>query len=164
VPIEAPEALIDAETRSRLQDLDHRLRHQGASLADYVAASGQEPEAFLDSMKEGSAKAVLADLALRAVVAQEQIEATDEEVDAEVERLAQQMDQKPERVRRDLEKRGLLEGVRSEIARGKALQFLVDHATVVDESGATIDLTLPDASAAADAPDDTNDTEERPEA
>jgi trigger factor len=164
VPIEAPEPLIDTETRNRLQDLDHRLRHQGASLADYVAASGQEPEAFLESMKEGSAKAVLADLALRAVVAQEQIEATDDELEQEIVRLAERMNEKVDRVRRDLEKRGLLDGVRSEIARGKALQFLVDHATVVDESGATVDLTLPDANAGADASDDTNDTEERPEA
>jgi hypothetical protein len=53
------------------------------------------------------------------------------------------MGQKVDRVRRDLEKRGALEAVRSEIARGKALQFLVDHSTVVDEQGEVIDLSLP---------------------
>ena len=47
------------------------------------------------------------------------------------------------RVRRDLDRRGLLEAVRSDIARGKALQFVVDHATVVDSDGDAIDLTLP---------------------
>jgi hypothetical protein len=61
-------------------------------------------------------------------------------------------------VRRDLEKRGAIEAVRSEIARGKALQFLVDHANVVDEAGEPIDLTLPDTSP------DTDETPERPEA
>jgi trigger factor len=158
VPVEAPESLVDSETRSRLQDLDHRLRHQGSSLAEYVAASGQEAEAFVEQFKEGSTKAVLADLALRAVVAQEGIEATDEEVQEEIERLAERMEQKPDRVRRDLEKQGALEAVRSDIARGKALQFLVDHATVVDEAGEPIDLTLPDSNS------DTDATPERPEA
>jgi len=120
----------------------------------------------------GAAHAVLADLALRAVVAQEAIEATGEELDAEVFRLAERMQEKPERVRRDLEKRGVVEAVRSDIARGKALEFLISHAEVVDESGEPIDLTLPelpdadaargsDESAEQSSPDD---TEERPEA
>ena len=76
-------------------------------------------------------------------IAQEAIEPTDDELDAEIVRLAERLEQKPERVRRDLEKQGALEAVRSDVARGKALQFLVDHATVVDEEGNEIDLTFP---------------------
>ncbi|MDQ1520481.1 MAG: trigger factor, partial [Actinomycetota bacterium] len=76
VTLSTADSLIVSDTRSRLPDLDHRLRHQGSSLAANVASTGQEPEAFLEELKEGSAKAVLADLALRAVVAQEGIEAT----------------------------------------------------------------------------------------
>jgi trigger factor len=168
VPIEAPEALVDSETRSRLEDLDHRLRHQGSSLGEYVAATGREPETFLDELKEGSSKAVLADLALRAVVAQESIDATDEEVDAQVERIAEQVGEKVTRVRRDLEKRGALEAVRSDIARGKALQFLVDHATVVDENGEPIDLEWPETgddrgAVLEEAPPDPSLEAERPE-
>jgi trigger factor len=94
-------------------------------------------------VREGAVKAVLGDLALRAVVAQEEIAATDAEVDTEVERLAERLEQKPEKVRRDLERRGVLETVRSDIARGKALEFLIDHATVVDEGGNVIDISLP---------------------
>jgi trigger factor len=157
VPIEPPEALIENETRSRLQDLDHRLRHQGSNLADYVAATGQEPEAFLDELKGVSARAVLADLALRAVVAQEAIEASDAELEEELARLAERMGQKVDRVRRDLEKQGALEAVRSDIARGKALQFLVDHSTVVDENGEVLDLALPTTDGATSADLDDSD-------
>jgi trigger factor len=163
VPIIPPEALVDAEVRSRLQDLDHRLRHQGLTLADYVASTGQEAEAFVEEAKQGASQAVLADLALRSVVAHEEISSTDDEVDQEVARIAERMGQKVDRVRRDMEKQGAIEAVRSEIARGKALQFLVDHATVVDEAGEPVDLTLPPS---PDAPDtETDATEpERPEA
>ncbi len=45
-----------------------------------------------------------------------------------------------------------MEAVRSDVARGKALQFLVDHATVVDEEGNELDLTLPEADEATDSP------------
>jgi hypothetical protein len=55
-------------------------------------------------------------------------------------------------VRRDLERRGVLEAVRFDIARGKALEFLVDHASVVDEAGDAIDLTLPEATTSEATP------------
>ncbi|HET7031925.1 MAG TPA: hypothetical protein VFJ48_02290, partial [Casimicrobiaceae bacterium] len=142
VPIEAPGTLIDNETRRRVEDLAHRLSHQGGTIEQYLQATGQEPEAFLDEIRVGAAKAVLADLALRAVVAQEEIAASDDEVDAEITRIAERAEQKPDRVRRELERSGALETVRSDIARGKALEFLVDHAQVVDENGNVIDLNL----------------------
>jgi trigger factor len=58
------------------------------------------------------------------------------------------MGEKPEKVRRDLDQRGVMEAVRSDIARGKALQLLVDNATVTDETGSPVDLTLPGGDAA----------------
>ena len=144
VPVAAPEVLVDDETRRRVEDLAHRLSHQNATLEEYLQATGQEAQAFVDEVREGASRAVLGDLALRAVVAQEAIEASEEEVDAEVDRLAERLEQKPEKVRRDLERRGVLETVRSDIARGKALEFLIDHATVVDEEGNVIDIALPE--------------------
>ncbi len=144
VPIEAPPTLIDTETRRRVEDLAHRLSHQGASLEQYLEMTGTEPQAFIDELRVGAARAVLADLALRAVVTQEGITTSDEEVDAEVNQLAERTEQKPAKVRRELERSGALEAVRSDVARGKALEFLVDHATVVDEEGNEIDLTVSD--------------------
>ncbi len=156
VPVPAPEALVESETRRRVEDLAHRLSHQKASLDQYLAATGQEPEAFLEEVRTGATRGVLADLALRAVIAQETIEPAEDEVDAEIVRLAERVEQKPERVRRDLEKQGALEAVRSDVARGKALQFLVDHATVLDEEGNELDLTLPEADEVPNGSDETD--------
>jgi trigger factor len=159
VPIPAPEALIDNETRRRIEDLAHRLSHQNATLEEYLEATGQEPQEFIDGVREGSARAVLADLALRAVVAQEAISVTEDEIGAEVERLAVQLEEKVEKLRRDLERRGALETVRSDLARGKALEFLIDHATVVDQEGNVIDLTIPDGPPSSDAADEADEDE-----
>jgi hypothetical protein len=62
-----------------------------------------------------------------------------------VQQLAERTEQKIAKVRRELERSGALEAVRSDVARGKALEFLVDHATAVDESGNELDLTVPDS-------------------
>ncbi|HEY5165100.1 MAG TPA: trigger factor [Acidimicrobiia bacterium] len=144
VDTEIPDALVTSETERRLHDLIHRLEHEGATLPDYLAATGQDQNAFVNQVRDGAIDAVRADLALRAVVNQEHIEATDEDVDQEVDRLAERLKAKPAKVRRDLERGGMFEAVRSDIARGKALQLLVDHADVVDESGNPVDLTLAD--------------------
>ena len=144
VAIEAPEPLVAQEMERRLHDLQHRLEPQGINITQYLQATGQDQEQFIAGLREGCARAVKADLALRAVVAQEGIEATDAEVDAEVARLAERFEEKPAKVRKDLEQRGALEAVRSDLARGKAVEYLVDHATVLDESGNPVDLVLPE--------------------
>jgi trigger factor len=163
VPVAAPARLVDQEVRRRVEDVAHRLSHQGVDLEEYLAATGQEPQAFLDSVRPGAEKAVLADLALRAVVEAEAITASDDEIDAEVERLAERMGVKPPKVRRDLDRSGALEAVRSDIARGKALEFLVEHATVVDEEGQPIDLAVT-ALAPDSGPDEATESTEANEA
>jgi trigger factor len=157
VPVEAPEPLVAQEMERRLHDLMHRLEQQGTDIPTYLGATGQDQATFVQTVREGATKAVLADLGLRAVVTSEAIEPTDEELDAEIEQLAERTGQKPQRVRRDLDRQGVLEAVRSDIARGKALQFVIDHATVVDEDGEPVDLTLPDRNADAE-PDVLNDS------
>jgi trigger factor len=172
VTVMPPETLVDSEMRNRLNDLAHRLEHQGATVEQYLGflqANGQEPQEFIDQMREGAKKAVLGDLALRAVADQEEITASGDEVDAEVARIAERNGQKVEKVRRELERGGVLEAVRSELARGKALQFLVDHTAVVDEEGNPVDIAIDaDTLRSADEADtrataDTADSEDTPE-
>jgi trigger factor len=144
VPVQAPVTLVDQELRNQLSDMQQRLAQQGVTLDQYVAATGQDAETFVASVREQAEQSVLADLALRAVVAQEEIRATDEELDDEIARLATRMGQKVEKVRRDLAKADMLEAVRSDLAKGNAVQFLVDHATPVDEEGNELDIALPE--------------------
>jgi trigger factor len=145
VPEDVPETLVNNEMERRLHDVAHRLEEQGIrmTIPQYLAATGQDQQEFVDNVRVGAIEAVRADLALRAVIVQEEIAATDDEVDAEVDRLAEQLGEKPAKVRKDLERRGVIEAVRSDIARGKALAFLMDHAEVVDADGEPVDLSLP---------------------
>ncbi len=155
VDIEPPEALVGQELETRLHDLVHRIEGQGMSIPQWLAATGQDQSEFINQMRAGAARAVLADLALRAVVVQESIAASDEELETEIERLAERSGAKPQKVRKDLDRRGLLEAVRSDIARGKALQLVVDSAVALDSTGAEIDVSIPtpDASPESEAPE-----------
>jgi trigger factor len=144
VTIDLSDALVRREMEQRLHDIAHRLEGQGVTIQQYLATTGTEEQAFVQQVRETAERSVRADLALRAVAAHEDITATDEELDDEIARLAERLEEKPNKVRRDLERRGILEAVRSDIAKGKTVRFLVDHADVVDEAGNPLDLTVPD--------------------
>ncbi|HVW34585.1 MAG TPA: trigger factor [Acidimicrobiia bacterium] len=144
VAIDIPEPLIQEEMERRLHNLLHRLEEQGASVEQYLMATGVTQDQLIADVRLESTKAVKADLGLRAVVAAEEIAPTDEEVDAEIARLAERTGRKPNQLRKEIERGQGLQAVRSELSRGKALQFLVDHATVVDEEGNILDISFPE--------------------
>ncbi len=163
VTVDIPDTLVNQEMERRLHDFAHRLQDQvgeGVSIPQYLAATGQDQEEFLAKLRETATKAARSDLALRAVIAQEQIEVGDDEVAGEIDQLAERTGEKPAKVRKDLEREGLIGAVRSDLARGKALAFLIDHATVVDEAGNPVDLTPPEIAA---PPSDETDPDETPQ-
>ena len=134
-----PEPLINEEMQRRLHELSHRLQAQGADLAQYLQATGQSAEEFQAGLHEAAVTAVKADLALRAVADEESLEATDEELDAEIERIAQAAGQKPAAVRKQLDRNDQLPAVRSDIRKGKALTWLTEHVEIANEEGKIID-------------------------
>src|SRR5437764_1374609 len=136
---EIPEPLINEEMQRRLHELSHRLAAQGADLAQYLQATGRSAEEFQSDLHEAATSAVKADLALRSVADAEGLEATDEELDAEIERIAQAAGQKPAAVRKQLDRNDHLPAVRSDIRKGKALTWLTEHVEIADEEGKIID-------------------------
>jgi trigger factor len=170
VDVEPPEALVNAEVERRLRDLTGRLAQQGATVEQYLEATGQDPQELIGSFTEQAASAVKADLGLRAVAEAQDVDVTDDEVEAEVARLAVRFGQKPAALRRELERGDGLQAVRSDLKKGKALEWLVEHAEVVDEEGRAVDRSLlepeateeqdeepgpePEAAAVAEAPAD----------
>jgi trigger factor len=161
---EAPAALVDGEVQRRLEDLAHRLQHQGATIEQYLEATGTNAQEMIDQLREQAASAVKADLAVRAVIEAEDITADDDEVDEEIERLANRMGEEPAKIRQELERAGQVGAVRSDVTRGKALEWLADHAEVVDPDGASIDRSsLEPPQVDAQPTDETDDTVEESE-
>jgi trigger factor len=149
VTVEIPDTLVSQEMERRLHDMAHRLEEQfgqGITVPQYLALTGQDQEEFVATLRETATRSVRSDLALRAVIVQEAVEIGDDEIDDEIQQLATRTGEKPERIRKDLERQGLVGAVASDLARGKALNFLIEHATVVDEDGNPVDLTPPEPS------------------
>jgi trigger factor len=140
VDIEPPEAMVGAEMEERLHELvEHRLAPQGVSLEQYLERTGQSNDELMAQLRAVAVRGVRADLALRALVAAESIEVGDEEMEARLAQLAERTNQRPERLRADIERAGRLGELRSEMGQSKAIAWLVDHVTLVDEEGHPIE-------------------------
>jgi trigger factor len=139
---EMPEALVEREMERRLHDIAHRLQAQGADLPQYLEALGKSQDEFVAELRAGAIEGVKADLALRAVADAESLEADDADLEVEIGRLAERLGQKPAAVRRSLDRADQLPAVRSDIRKGKALEWLVDNVEIVDEEGRSVDRAL----------------------
>jgi trigger factor len=136
---EIPEPLVAAEMQDRIQDLALQLSAQGMGLDQWLAAGGQDPERFSEGVKEAATTAVKIDLALRAVAAAEGIEVSDDELTEELQRVAEQVGVALDEVRARFERGGRLSAVRSDLAKRRALEWLIERVEVVDNEGRPID-------------------------
>jgi trigger factor len=159
----APEVLIDAETNERLHDLGERLGAQKLSLEMFLQVTNQTPEDLLATLRQDALRAVRVDLAMRALVAAEHLEATPEEIEEELERTATAMGVEADVLRDNLRNSGRVVSFSAEVSKMKASKWLSEHVTYVDPDGAEIDgaMLREDQSDEGDeSSDDVEDTDE----
>ena len=65
----------------------------------------------------------------------EELPLSDEELDAEIATMAERMDTSPADLRQRLDTAGRTGAVRSELRKGKAMEWLLDHVDLVDDEG-----------------------------
>ena len=151
---EAPEALVNSEMQQRLEDLAMRLQAQGIGIEQYLAQTGQEQSTFVDELRQTAAQGVKVDLALRAVAVAEELEVSDDELEAEYASVGERVGQKASQVRKQLERNGQVSAVRSDLRTRKALEWLIEHVELVDEGGNTIDRAALEVEPEPSADDD----------
>ncbi len=135
VDIDAPESLVSGEMQMRLENLARQLGASGIRIEDWMQITGRDPESFSTELRGAAEEAVKVDLALRAVVAAEDLEVTDAELEEEVVEMIGGMDLSVEDAIEQLRSAGQLSAVRSDLAKRKALEWLVEHSEIVDEDG-----------------------------
>ena len=127
VEVPLPESMVHDELHYRANRFAQQLGRMGANLDQYLEAIGQTSDDVEADLRAQSERAVKAQLVLEAVAKTEGLEATDEEVDAELRRQAQQVGRSPEEVRKALGD-GRVGVIAGDILRSKALAFMVEHA------------------------------------
>jgi len=135
---EPPASMVDAEVNERLHDLSHRLEERKMDVGEFLARSGRDEAGLVEELRAEARRAVLLDLALRALADAEAIEVSDEELRQVLVDMARQVGTSPEDLFSRLERAGRLPSVRSERRKAKALEWLEEHVELVDESGKVV--------------------------
>jgi len=138
----APDVLINTETNERLHELGERLAAQKLTLEMYLQVTNQTPEDLLTTLRQDALRAVRVDLAMRALVAAEHLEATSEEIDEELERTAEAMGVSSDLLRTNLRDSGRVVRFAAEVSKMKASKWLCENVTYVDPEGVEIDNAM----------------------
>ena len=127
---EIPQAMYDTRMDEMVNDFAFRVEQQGLRLEDYLKYMGQTVEQFRASFMPQAEKQVKIRLALEAVAAAENIEASEEEVSAEIKRIADQYKMEEDKVRELVN----VDDLKKDLAINKAIDFIKSHANVVEKA------------------------------
>ncbi|WP_144547850.1 trigger factor [Bacillus sp. X1(2014)] len=122
--VEIPEVMVTNEVNRMLQEFEQRLQMQGMNLELYFQFSGQDENALREQMKEEAVNRVRVNLTLEAIAKAENLEVTDEDVNAELENMAGMYNMTVDSIKQAL---GGLEGIQSDLKLKKAVDFLVEN-------------------------------------
>lgn len=126
--IDIPEVMIENEIDRMMQEFSQNLSAQGMNLELYYQFSGQSEEDLRNQMKENAETRVRTSLTLEAIAKAENIEASEEDVEKELQRMADQFNLSVEDIKKAL---GDLENLKADLRINKAVEFLVENAKVV---------------------------------
>lgn len=86
--MEIPDVMIDNQARSMIDDFANRISQQGLSMDQYMQISGTDIDEMLEQMKPEALKRIQSTLVLEEIVKKEDIQVSEEEIDAEVDKMA----------------------------------------------------------------------------
>ena len=129
VEVDIPNALIENEISRMMQEFEQRLQMQGMNLELYFQFSGQDEAALKAQMQEDAEKRVKYNLTLEAIVKAENIDVSDEDVEAELTKMAEMYNMPVENIKQALG--GSADGLKEDLKVRKAIDFLVENSKVV---------------------------------
>lgn len=129
--IELPEAMVTTEVDRMLEEFGQRLQAQGMSLDMYFQFSGTDENGMREQFKSDAEKRVRINLTLEAIAEAEKLEVTDEEVEAELEKMADLYKRSVDELKQILAMQGGIEAMKGDLKVRKAVDFLVENSKVV---------------------------------
>ena len=122
--MEIPEAMIDMQAEGMIDEFAQRIAAQGMSFDQYLQFSGMTVDKLKEQVRPEALQRIQSSLVLEQIAKEENIEASDEDVDAEIEKMASMYGMKAEDLKNymgDSEK----ESMKRDIAVKKAVEFVM---------------------------------------
>ncbi len=125
--VDIPEAMIATEVDRMLEEFGQRLQAQGLSLEMYYQFSGQDENGMREQFKGDADKRVRINLTLEAIAEAENLEVSDADVDAELEKMAEVYQRSVDELKQILAMQGGIDALKADLKVRKAVDFLVEN-------------------------------------
>ena len=125
--MDIPQPMIDLQVKQMADDFAMRIQQQGLSLEQYFQFTGMTAEKMMEELQPQAEKRIKTRLVLEAVAKAEDIQVTEERLDEELAKMAEQYQMEVEKLKEligDQEK----EQMKEDIAVQDAVTFLADSA------------------------------------
>ncbi|GIP39165.1 trigger factor [Paenibacillus sp. J31TS4] len=129
--VEVPDVLVENEISTMMKDFENRLRMQGLTIDMYFQFSGQDEAALKEQMRGDAEKRVRNNLVLEAIASAENLSASDEDVDAEIEKMAKLYQREADELKSILEENGNLDNMKKDLGVRKAIDLLIENSKAV---------------------------------
>ena len=126
---EIPQAMYDSRVDELVRDFEYRLSQQGLKMDMYLQYMGMTVDQLRAQFADQAEKQVKMRLAMEAIVAKENIVASDEEFEEEVKRIADAYKMEPEKVKSIVD----ADAVKKDLAVNKAIDLVKEKANVTTE-------------------------------
>ena len=124
--VEVPACMINNQIENQIQDISYRLQSQGMPLEQYLQFTGMTMDALREQLKDSAEKAVKSQLVLAEIAKAENVEVSDEDVDAEFAKMAEMYGMEVEKVKELMGAN--LEALKADLKTQKTVAVIVDAA------------------------------------
>lgn len=131
--MEIPDAMIDEQVRRMADDFTRRIESQGISVEQYMQFTGMTADKMLEQMRPEALKRIQNSLVLEAIAKAEDIQISDERLDEEIGKMAEQYKMETEKLKElmgDYEK----EQMKNDLAIQAAVELITDAAKEVEKA------------------------------
>ena len=125
--MDIPEPMIEANVRQMAEEFAQRIQAQGLSLEQYFQFTGMNANSFMENLKPQALKRIQSRLVLEAIVKAENIVATEEDVNKEIETMAQMYQMEADKLK-ELIGEEEMKAMSLDLAVQKAIDFVVEAA------------------------------------
>lgn len=127
--VDVPESMVTTELDRMLKEFEQRLQSQGMTMDMYFQFSGQDENALKEQMKDDALKRVKTNLTLEAIFNAENLEVSDEDVDAELNNMSSMYGVEIDQLKQMLG--GNSDAIKEDIKFRKSIDFLVENSKTV---------------------------------
>ena len=125
--IDIPSGMIETEIDAMIRDLEQQLSYQGINLDQYLKIMNKTRKEVEENYKEQAEKNVKSRLILEAIIKEEKIESTDEEINAKIKEMATNYGRKEEELSKN---EALKEYIANNIKTEKAIELIIKNAKI----------------------------------